>query len=183
MSWEKGPQCLAVSDPPSPTHMYSHSITYNYKVRKVALCVKLTLVPYIASATRETTNIRQDWSAFVSPFHMNATINSNLPCLWSVSCFINPFSFTIEPPHDKTNNMACAPSEDPDQPGHPPSLIRVFAVRMKKAWVLSYPLSTQQRLWSDWADAQTDLSLHCAQSFLLVLSRGGAIIQQLSYWS
>ena len=29
---------------------------------------------------------------------------------------------------------------------HPPSLIRVFAVHMKKAWVLSYPLSTQQRL-------------------------------------
>ena len=26
---------------------------------------------------------------------------------------------------------------------HPPSLIRVFAVRMKKAWVLSYPLSAQ----------------------------------------
>ena len=32
----------------------------------------------------------------------------------------------------------CAPSEDSDQPGHPPSLIIVFAVRMKKAWVLSY---------------------------------------------
>ena len=31
-----------------------------------------------------------------------------------------------------------------------PSLIRVFAVRMKKAWVLSYPLSAQWRLWSDW---------------------------------
>ena len=31
----------------------------------------------------------------------------------------------------------CAPSEDSDQLGHPPSLIRVFAVRMKKAWVLS----------------------------------------------
>ena len=27
-----------------------------------------------------------------------------------------------------------------------PSLIRVFAVRMKKAWVLSYPLSAQRRL-------------------------------------
>ena len=39
-----------------------------------------------------------------------------------------------------------APSEDSDQPGHPPSLIRVFTVRMKKAWVLSYPLSAQQRL-------------------------------------
>ena len=35
-----------------------------------------------------------------------------------------------EPPHDKTNKIACAPSEDSDQPGHPPSLIRVYAVRM-----------------------------------------------------
>ena len=48
-----------------------------------------------------------------------------------------------EPPHDKTNKMASAPSEDSDQPGNPPSLIRVFAVRMKKIWVLSYPLSAQ----------------------------------------
>ena len=32
-----------------------------------------------------------------------------------------------EPPRDKTNKMACAPSEDSDQPGHPPSLTRVFA--------------------------------------------------------
>ena len=47
---------------------------------------------------------------------------------------------------------------------HPPSLIRVFAVRMKKAWVLSYPLSAQRRLWSDWVDAQTDLSLRWAHS-------------------
>ena len=56
----------------------------------------------------------------------------------------------------------CAPSKDSDQPGHPPSLIRVFAVRMKKAWVFSYPLSAQRRLWSDWADAQAELSLHWA---------------------
>ena len=53
----------------------------------------------------------------------------------------------------------CAPSDDSDQPGHLPSLIRVFAVRMKKAWVLSYPFSAERRLWSDWADAQADLSL------------------------
>ena len=33
-----------------------------------------------------------------------------------------------ELPHDKTNKMAYAPSEDSDQPGHQPSLIRVFAV-------------------------------------------------------
>ena len=41
---------------------------------------------------------------------------------------------------------------------HPPSLIRVFAVHMKKAWVLpGGSLATQKRaqrrLWSDWADA------------------------------
>ena len=42
---------------------------------------------------------------------------------------------------------------------HPLSLIWVFTVRMKKAWVLSYPICTQRRLWSDWADAQADLSL------------------------
>ena len=51
-----------------------------------------------------------------------------------------------EPPQDKTNEMACAPGEDPDQPGQPPSLIRVFVVRMTNHWVLSYPLSAQQRL-------------------------------------
>ena len=72
---------------------------------------------------------------------------------------ISPLLLKNEPPHDKNNKMACAPSEDSDRPGHPPSPIRVFAVRMKKAWVLSYPLSAQRRLWSDWAKAQADLSL------------------------
>ena len=39
-----------------------------------------------------------------------------------------------------------APSEYSDQPEHPSSLIRVFAVRVKKALVLGYLLSAQQRL-------------------------------------
>ena len=64
----------------------------------------------------------------------------------TIIIFIQKF----EPPNDKTNKMTCAPSEDSDQPGHPPSLIRVFAVIMKKPWTLSYPLSTLWRLWSDW---------------------------------
>ena len=62
--------------------------------------------------------------------------------LWDVRMRLD----IIEPPHDKTNRMACAPSEDSDQPGHPPSLISVVAVRMKKTWVLCYPLSAQRRL-------------------------------------
>ena len=72
---------------------------------------------------------------------------------------------TNEPPHDKTNKMACVPSEDLDQPGHLPSLIRAFSVRMKKAWVLSYPLSTQRRLIR-LADAQADLRLRWAHMLI-----------------
>ena len=58
---------------------------------------------------------------------------------------------------------SCAPNEDSDQPGH---LIRIFALRLKNPWVLSYPESAQQRLLSDWENAQADLSLlgtqpHC----------------------
>ena len=33
---------------------------------------------------------------------------------------------------------------------------------MKTVWVLSYLLSAQLRLWSDWADAKVDLSLRWA---------------------
>ena len=58
-----------------------------------------------------------------------------------------------------------ASSEDSDQPGHPPSLTNVFAVRMEKAWVLSYPLSAQRRLWSDLA--QADLSLRWVHTYFV----------------
>ena len=61
----------------------------------------------------------------------------------------------------QNQQCGCVPSEDWDQPGHLPSLIRVVAVGMKTAWGLSYPLSAQQRLWSDWADAKTN-KLTCA---------------------
>ena len=79
-----------------------------------------------------------------------------------------------KPPHNKTTKMSCALSKDSDQPGHPPSLIRVFAVCMKKARVLTYPLSAQQRLWSDWADAQADLSLRWVHSHFV-----GFVMRQL----
>ena len=81
-----------------------------------------------------------------------------------------------EPPCDKTKKMAHAPSKASDQPGHPPSLITVFAVRMKKVWVLSYPLSAQRRLWSDWADAQIDRSLRWMHSHFV-----GFVMRWLTY--
>ena len=71
--------------------------------------------------------------------------------------FHKPMSL-YEPSHDKTNKIACAPCEDSDQPGHPPSLIRVFA------WVVGLgdgaglllhivgqgPACLQQ-VWDEWA--------------------------------
>ena len=80
----------------------------------------------------------------------------------------------------QTSKMACAASEDSDQPGHPPSLIRVFAARMKKAWVLYYPLSAQRRLWPDcpvWS-----VSSLGAHAILLVLSWGGST-DKVDLWS
>ena len=73
-------------------------------------------------------------------------------------------AFSNEPAHGKTSRMTCATSEDSDQPGHPLSLFRVFTVHMKKPWVLGYPLSAQQGLWSDWVNAQADLRRRWAHS-------------------
>ena len=68
----------------------------------------------------------------------------------------------------------CAPSKDSDQPGHLPSLIRFLAVRMKKAWVLSYPLSAQRRLWSDWRMPRLIWVFPGCTLILLVLSCRGS---------
>ena len=84
----------------------------------------------------------------------------------------------FESPYDKTNKMACAPSEDSDQPGHLPSLIRVFTVCMKEPWVLSYPLSAQWRLIR-LGDARLIWVLLGAHAILLVLSWGGSFKRKI----
>ena len=63
---------------------------------------------------------------------------SKLFCYFSIEIYCIILNQTLfwtfgrlwyEPPHDKTNKMACAPSEDSDQTGRMPSLIWVFAER------------------------------------------------------
>ena len=54
------------------------------------------------------------------------------------------------------------------------SLIKVFAVRIKKPRSITYPLNAKRRLWSDWADAQADLSYRWAHVILLGLSYNGS---------
>ena len=58
-----------------------------------------------------------------------------------------------ELPHDKTKKNEYAPSEDSDQSGHPPNLIRVFTVHF-------YADSEDSNQTG--GDAQVDLSLHWA---------------------
>ena len=83
---------------------------------------------------------------------------------------LEKFVISNEPQHDKTNRMTCAPSEVSDQPGHPLSLIRVFAGRMKKACIRNYQLSAQRRLiHPGWTEASLG-----AQVILLVLSCCGS---------
>ena len=115
---------------------------------------------------------------FMTCFKFLNVLNKNQHVRWQVNETKLTWIYTYEPPHDKTYKMACASSEDSDQSGHPPSLIRVFAVRVRKVWVLSYPLSTQQRLWSNcWADAQADLSLHWVHSHFV-----GFVMRRLILW-
>ena len=70
----------------------------------------------------------------------------------------------------------CAPSEDSDQPGHPPSLIRVFAVRSKGSYGPKVYSCEQRRLWSDWADAQADRGLRWANTHFV-----GFVMSRLTY--
>ena len=72
----------------------------------------------------------------ISPFFLDTMSGNTILDICNIQ-------LQFELPHGKTNKMTCAPRKDSDQPGHSPSLIRVFAVRMKKHWVLNYLLSAQ----------------------------------------
>ena len=95
---------------------------------------------------------------------------------------------SLWPPHDKTIKMDVCPANDSDQPGHPPSQIRVFPVRMKKPWVLTQlafyvnlhravigPSATLTGRWRPDIDLRrmlTGLVIHWAHSKTLVRLSG-----------
>ena len=89
------------------------------------------------------------WS---SPWGFNWWFPFALVCLWWYCSFLSVFDF-YSLVHD--------------------GLIRDFTVRMKKAWVHSYPLSAQRRLWSDtdtllvlsWSGSYTWCRPYCFWSF------------------
>ena len=76
------------------------------------------------------------------------------------------YDCTNEPPHDKTNKMACAPSEDSDQPGHPPSLISLRCPHEESFGPL-LPIERTAKTLISLGGCQADLILRWAQSFFL----------------
>ena len=70
--------------------------------------------------------------------------------------------------------MICATSEDSDQPGHPPSLIRVFTVSTIGIWGPNVSSFGQRILWSDWTVARLIPVFTGRKGHLLVLSWGGS---------
>ena len=63
-----------------------------------------------------------------SMISLTRTVNDHLRCISNL--------ITYEPPHDKTNKIACAASEHSDQPGHPPnwSEFALSSLTLRSLW-------------------------------------------------
>ena len=98
----------------------------------------------------------------ISMVHIEVQI-LNVTITWRQHAIFEMIALQYVPPHDKTNNVGVRPETiQISLDIHP--VWAESAVRMKKAWVLIYPLSAWRRLWSDWTDAQADLSLRWAHT-------------------
>ena len=100
-------------------------IGYTDEENKVTSGVTVSIHSYYTSIPRQNTPIYY-------PFFSHTKMQNSVSYYSHFQILYHPPSYLLfELPHDKTK-MAYAPSEDSDQPGHPPSLIRVLAVRIKK---------------------------------------------------
>ena len=84
-----------------------------------------------------------------SPTFTFSDWQNNLPYLWraiqqSSLMYLTTYEYIYEPRHDKTK-MSVRPAKTQISLGTRP-VWSVFAVRMKKPWILSYPLNAQRRL-------------------------------------
>ena len=110
-------------------------------------------------------------------FHaLPKSVGLNARLKWVEVCWILDWFDVVEPKWAATwqnQESECAPSEDSDQPGHQPSLIRVFAVHLMCSYGPKLSSCGQRILWSDWVDAHADLSLRWAHTHCVgfVMSR------------
>ena len=122
---------------------------------------------------RLTTSIRWHlvWKYFCTHFVSLCCYNPFITIFTVVITHRGSFILYLMPYtlYDKTNKMSCAPSEVSDQPGHPPSLITVFAVwRTKHLLMRTAKTLIRLRGCSGWSESSLG-----AHAMLLVLSCGG----------
>ena len=92
--------------------------------------------------------MRQSWHFTFIPLFVSICVNRQAPGIMKTHWG-----------RQKTYLRTCAPSKDSDQPAHSRSLIRIFTRRILDSQGDKVSSCGQQKLWSDCADAQTDLSL------------------------
>ena len=90
--------------------------------------------------------------------HMNFILKTQKLSAWLCGPSFRPINGSVEPPHDKTNKMICAPSEDSDQPGHPPSPISFRSAL--NGYFFHADIEDSEQTWR--MSAQSDLSLRWA---------------------
>ena len=105
----------------------------------------------------------------VSIFIENERVVSYIKNIYLIICIINHRQshrklITNELRHNKTNKVSVRPAKTQFSLGVRPVWSESSLSAWRKLGFLSYPLSTQWRLWSDWAGAQADLSPHWAHT-------------------
>ena len=73
--------------------------------------------------------------------------------------FLGTFAYINKPAHDKTYNKTSVTSKDSYQPVHPLNMTRVLVYSFLGSQRAKEGICDHQRLRSDCADAQSDLSL------------------------
>ena len=132
----------------SQTVAITRSITYK---------LQLTINKYTSSILTPLFNQMRS-QCYTMPYTSKQLIRSEQPDVSLLTTVIKTLN-SIWAVTWQNQQFGCAPNEDSDQPGHPPSLIRAFAVRSMGRLGVKLSSCGQRRLWLDWADAQADLRL------------------------
>ena len=97
----------------------------------IVSCICTTTVSRIFSSSVMLFSAKLFYWQLQTCLHFSVKVwvfNSLMSCLLP-SVYIYCYRFSIWAASWQNQQNCCAPSEDSDQPGHPPSLIRVFALR------------------------------------------------------
>ena len=112
--------------------------------------LKIVLIPFISllnlSDNKVSSFEKNGALSFAFSSHVVfCNLGTTVPdCLWMshVTRKINELH-VHKPQGEKTYLRTYSPNEDSNQPSHPLSLIRIFAVHMKKKCIIGYPRCAQ----------------------------------------